>query len=349
MPLQVTNIKAEPFGMGHTVHLAWKNPTDSSFKEVVIHRRTDQYSLDPASPFSVEIYRGNGTEVYDYHLVEPAVTSINSLPIYDEQTDEEKEQWLEGEFLYCYTFFTVDQEDNYYASYGTTKACAPTKRYGLGKFLYDQLPYIYDKKDQDEEHQLKRYCELLGFEFDHMYSIIKMSRYLLKPGKLSPDFLSALSGMIGWNLDRTLPQVTQRRILQNAINIYKYAGTKLGLTALVKYYSGFPSTSSVYEQYPHLMHSVYFGTDPLEDPLYTDNIIPDFTTLDITKIGTTDDQLYYMWDFSPGARISYNKVIADIKPTVPLTTEERQAIYDRVARILDEFVPIHVNYEININ
>jgi phage tail-like protein len=347
MPIQITGIKGEPYGLGHSVKLTWNNPSEPDFKEVAIHRRVDQFSLDPASPFSIEIYRGTATEIYDYHQTNPAV-SLNNLPNYDALTKEEQNKWLLGETVYYYTFFAVDQEGNHYASLGNTKAVTPTARYGLGKWFYKQLPQIYRTMDAERNEDIKRFCEILGVEFDHLYSLIRMGRFLLDPSKLNPEYLEVLSKMLGWNLDKNLPLVTQRRILQKAVSFYMYSGTKKGLTALVKYYSGFPDTSSVYEQYPNIFRTPYFGLIPEDPVIYAEDKTPDMLTLDITNINTSQDTLYYTWDFSPNAIIADNRIIIDIHPTVTLTEAEKEVIRVRVARIVDEFTPVNVNYEIRI-
>lgn len=343
--MQILAIKAEPLSMGHAVKLSWKSPTSIDFKEVVIHRRNDDFNLDPASVFSVEIYRGTGETCYDYHLINPAVTKLEDIP------KEQDGNFLIGEKIYYYTFFAVDKDNNYYATLATTSAVAPTKKYGMGTWLYNQYPQIY--RSSDKTLTLKRLYDLFGEQFGFIYSMIMMSKNMYDPLKVNPKWLPHLAEMVGWKLDYTLPLSIQRRLVKNAVAIYKYAGTKKGLDALVKYYSGFPSTSGVYELHERLHYTVYFGFTETAPVRFHDHIVPDFRDIgeggmDFSLINTVDDPLHYFYDFGPGAVISQNIFVAYVQKTMEIGEEEEQIIRDRITRILDEFKPVNTDYIIEI-
>lgn len=342
--LQVTNLKATPLTRGHCVNIEWDNP-DTSFKEIVVHRRVDEFSLDEGSTMSIEVYRGTGESIIDYHKTETAVTNEDDLPEYTEDDD-----WLEGEKMYYYTIFVVDDTDTYHASYGTTIAVSPTKKYGLGDWLYRQLPNVYKRKDREDSQNkaIKKLCDLIGEEIDFMYSKTNMLNNINNPDKTNPDNLDLIADYLGYNLNRTLPLSIQRRLLKNAVNIYKHKGTKKGLSALVKYYSGFLTSSGVYEETYKILRTLDFGYEENSTIEFKDSTCIDFTNFDESLIGTVDDPLDYMWDFSSEGNYSSNKYVAYIKKTAPLTTEQEQDMINRVDNVLEEYTPVGVDYEIKV-
>lgn len=346
MALQVLDIKAIPLTRGHAIKLTWKNPTGVTFKEVVVHRRTDDFGLDPFSPLSVEVYRGTGNVAYDYHTLDPAVISDQLIPEYNQQGIDEQAKWLKGEQLYYYTLYAVDTNDVYYASYGNCVAMAPTETYGIGQWLYNQLPQVY--RAEDSTLGLSIFCDLVGEFLDYSYSLTKMIRTLNNPGKVNPAYIPVLAQQLGWQLEQTLSTRSQRRVLQNAVNMYRLAGTKKGLDALIRYHSGFPSSSGVFEGQNTVARLVSFGELSEQPATYTDHLMPNFTTMDFTKIGTANDPLHYSWDFSANTKASTNKFTAYVQKTISLTPEQEQVIINRLTRVLNEFSPIGAQFEVKI-
>lgn len=343
--LNIINIKASPITRGHAVKLEWENPNNPQFKEVVIHRRTDDIIIDPLSPLSVEVYRGKGNIVFDYHLINQGVTRERDIPEYSLMEPEDRANLLIGEQIYYYIFYAVDKNGDYHATTATATSVAPTKIYGLGLQLYQHLPPIY--REMDNQEAVLRLCKLVGEQMDFMFSKINMNRQLLDPMKVNTKHIHLLANNLGWRMEPTLPILLQRRLLQNAVQIYKYAGTRKGLSALVRYVSGFPSSSGIMENFSKIFRTVFFGHFD-EEPLYLDSITPIFDELDTSLIGLPDDPLFYIWDFSPNATASESSFVAYVRKTVPLTPEEEQVIKDRITRALNEFIPVGAQFNVII-
>ncbi len=338
--LQITQIRGEPLFLGHSNKLTWKNPIDPNFKETVVIRYHGHFSLDPASPFGLEIYRGTATEIYDYHRENSAVLRFSDLPDYDSLPDPEKEKWLEGEQTYYYTFYAVDKENQYHATALSTCAVTTTKRYYIGQWLYNLLPEVYRKYDE-QTLALKRFFDIIGIELDFIYSLINVSQGKYNTLQANPDLLSFIAKTLDWDMDSTLPINIQRMVLANAVRLYKYIGTKKGISSVVRYYSGFPETSYIYETYQNILKTLYFGVTDDDPVTNIESKTPNFDDFD-------KDSLYFTWDFRPDATISSDTFFIEIAPTYPISEEEKQLIITRVSRIVDTFKPINSRYEINV-
>lgn len=363
MEVYVNGVTISPLSRGNSLKLSWINPKSPDFKEVAVHRRVDEFGYDPFSTSSVEVYRGTAEIIYDYRLrpfeytsgyEDPApplaAVDIGHLPEYTALHHLDQLRWLQGETPYYYTIYTIDKEGNYFASELTSVCGIPTTRYGLGEVLYNELPLLYRRADDEQNYALKKFMSIIGEQLDHVFSLIKINTK--KGGSLNahPNNLELAAKSIGWVLDKSLPISTQRRSLRVAGNFYRYAGTKLGLDALVKYYSGFPTTSGVTEGFARIFRTVNFGFHFQSSILNLNNTTVDFRVggTDFSLVGTANDPLFYLWDFRPNAQTSPDMFTAYIEKTIPLTVEDEIAMINRVRRALDEFTPIGVSYTIQV-
>lgn len=349
MTITALNVVGEAMALPRVVRLTWNLPSDPSFKEVVVHRRTDDYQVDPLNPYGVVVYQGTDTTIYDYNLKEPALTKLGDVPdIYDiiEEGLGAEKDFLKGETLYYYTVFAVDNQGVYAANNATMVVVKPIKEYYMGQKMYDMLPQIY--RSADEKQELKQFIDILGYTADYLFSKTKMIPDLINIDRCSPTQLEYIAKTIGWDLDRTLSTSIQRASLKAAYSSYQYAGTKRGLDRLVKYYSGFPKSSGVLESFSFDHYSVYFGTSPASVPRYADHIVPDFTdgAMDFSKIKTGNDPLHYTPDFSysAGSANAGDKFFVYIQPYYTLSAEEKYQIELRVRRVLDQFKPLGGEY-----
>jgi phage tail-like protein len=352
MATTILNLKGEATLLPRVIKLSWKNPTDPAFVEVAVHRRMDDFQVDPLNPFGVEVYRGTATEIYDYHLSLPAKTKLTDVPdVYDiiKLGNGNESQFLQGESLYYYTVFAVDSEGNYSANQATMTVVKPIKEYFMGQFMYDSLPEIY--RIEDTLGDTKRFMELLGYMADYIFSQTHMITDLIDVDRCSADQLPYIAEGIGWQLDKTLPVTLQRQSLKFAVRSYRMAGTKGGLDRLVKYYSGFPQSSGVIETFAFDFYTVSFGTLPESSPRYTTNTTPDFAdeSIDFDHPKSVDDPIRYTPDFSylAGTGTTDSKFFVYIQPTYTLTEQEKTQIEARVRRIVDQFKPIRVDYQID--
>jgi phage tail-like protein len=349
MPIQAYNIVAEPYTT-NMVKLTWNNPDDINFKEVAVIRRNDQPSLNISEEGNLEIYRGTSEVIFDYLKSGSASTDFKNIPDYDGLDANTKALWLDGEKNYYYTLFTIDKSNNARASYASTKVARPIERYDLGGWLYNQIPTIYQNEDEKYDLLLQRYYKLLGYSLDYLYSLINVdTRKRLDPNELNDEDLQKLSKMLGWELDRSLPLQNQRRIVKNITNLYKYTGTKLGIIALIKYYASVPVDVIIEEKYLTILKTPYFGLTEEEEPLYTDNITPNFSTLNEALIGTPDDPLFYIWDFSLRGISSSDTVIIDVTTKATLTLDAKTLLQTQLEKALGEYLPINCNFTLNIN
>lgn len=349
LPVTALNVKAEAVAIPRVIKISWTLPPDPNFREIVVHRRTDNFQNDPTNPFGVEIYRGTDTVIYDYHLFEPATTNLLTIPdIYDiiKTNPEEARNFLQGGVLYYYTVFAVDKDGNYHANNATKVAEKPIKEFFMGEKLYHLLPEIYIANDKFQE--LKKFFEILGYVFDYMYSQIQMTTDLINIDYCRPKELEYIADFLGWDLDKTLDISTQRASLKAAYMFYRYAGTKQGLDLLVKYASGFPKSSGILEGFSFDHYTLDFGVSPEAPIRYLDHITPDFDNMDFNLIGTADDPLHYTPDFSFNSKMATDKFFVYVRPTIPLTQEQKILIEQRVRKLVDQFKPIGTEYEFEI-
>lgn len=377
MAIYVLNAMAEPLMLNHVNKISWMNPLDLTFDHVAVYRRADQFQTDPSSPYGVLIYSGTGTTIYDYWATAgdvpttqksyPQIANTDLTQTISDGLYHTASNVLIGGQVYYYTIFCYDKSGNWFCSLATMVTSAPMDSNLWGNRLWDMLPEIYQKSDGGQTFdpsplkrgQLQRLLALLAYAFEWTDNRAKRTPLLLNVFKTDPDKLDYIADFLGWTLDKTQPLSTQRNALANAINIYHLAGTRKGLDVLVKYYSGFPTTSGVIENSIRTLTAPLFSNNQV---YFTSNVGPDFGTwdtstmtttfttqsMDFSQIGKVNDPLYYCYDFSSSAKTGASQFTAYVQPTYTLTNQQQTDLINKLTTVLNSFVPAGVGFSIQI-
>lgn len=114
-----------------------------------------------------------------------------------------------------------------------TVATLPELPAGPSRYVYD-LPVLY----HDEAGFLGRYLKLFEASwepFEHRQDRIDM---YFHPGTCPPGLLGWLASWLGVELDPLLPLERQRRLAAEALDLYRWRGTRYGLTRLIELATG---------------------------------------------------------------------------------------------------------------
>lgn len=236
----VKKLKTEVTFLPHVVCLSWENPDFEGFNEVIVYRDTSLgyvYSEDSLH-FLDEIYRGTAETIYDYDFNESAVLQQNDVPYYHNQSSEERKTRLEGERLYKYYIVTTDIHDNKYGKESLSLTAIPTKYYGMGDYLYNDLPDIYRIEDEKLNYPLKRFIQIFGILFDYIMSVSSINRLLLQPDAVPGDLLPVLHEHYGQEYWHDIPAVFQRKFLSDYGGFIGSKGTVPMLLFLAKELAG---------------------------------------------------------------------------------------------------------------
>lgn len=357
------SVKAEPYLLPNTIRLSWTLPTHPNFDRIVVYRRTDQFQTDPLSPYGVQIYSGTATTIYDYwqdYSQVPANNDLNRNIAEDDITRvatnyplRSGKILLNPDKIYYYTVFAADTGNNFYYSPTTMVTAIPLQSTGWADRLWDAMPPIYQQSDIGGDTDplgnnwgySRRLLLLISFAIEWLYAKTKGLSGFYNVLEIEPYLLPYIAGVLGWSLDTTSSISVQRNAILNALNIYQWAGTSKGLDSLVKYYSGFPASSGIIEGATTLMQTPLFTQGQI---YYTDRVAPDFTSLDVSKIGKVDDPLFYDYDFSSDNKNSSNSFTAYVNPTYTLSADQVSTLQSKLDRELAKFVPLGVNYSISI-
>lgn len=224
----VKRLSSEALYIPHVVCLKWENPTFEDFKEVAVYRDSSlafTYNVNMIGQLP-KIYQGTAEKIYDFDHDLPAVTDVNDIPKYFEQTAEEQQNRLAGEQTYKYYIVSIDENNNYYGHENISITVIPTKYYGMGLLMYNDLPDIYLSEDEKIGHPLRRFMLLIGQFLDFMKSVSNINRLLLKPGSCPDSLLPILTEHFGLNYNYDVPPVYQRKFLTQYGDLVETKGTE---------------------------------------------------------------------------------------------------------------------------
>lgn len=151
---------------------------------------------------------------------------------------------LETEVVWYYRLFVYDEETEEFLTDRAWRASAtPTDRYGLDERLYQLLPAIHKQYDEpmpgeDGDGQLRRFLSIFGVTLDHLRSLAECLRDRHDVHEVHAQRLPLLAQYIGWDLDRTLDELSQRNEIAFAPEIYKTIGTIPNIRALINRFVG---------------------------------------------------------------------------------------------------------------
>lgn len=240
MSKYVRRLKTEPIYEPYAVCISWENPKFEEFKEVQVYRDpslTFVYNPNYLSLLT-EVYRGTAEKIYDYSLVEEAVTDFMDIPSYFEQTADEQQKRLQGEKTYKYYIVTIDENGNRFGSENVTVTAITTSYYGTGDKMYNLLPAVYRLEDRNYNYPLKRFLHIIGVHLDFLYSVASMPKMFYNPEECPRELLPYLYANYGLRYSEDVPSVFQRKFMAQYGELLTHKGTEQMLRYMVTELSG---------------------------------------------------------------------------------------------------------------
>lgn len=158
------------------------------------------------------------------------------------------ETGLEPGRFYYYTVWVRATADNQWRRAGDVIGLV-TKDWGYRSHMYELIPMIYREKDMDTagfsmtgKGQLERFIELPGYECDHIRTEYESLKYINDPQKCSGGLLPLMADQLGFGYESELGMRLARQQMKNAVHIYKYKGTQLGVEAITSVLTGWAPT-----------------------------------------------------------------------------------------------------------
>ena len=111
--------------------------------------------------------------------------------------------------------------------------------------IHDSLPAEY--RAGDEAGFLRRMLSLFGDELAALEDKVDGIRDRLSPERAPGEFLPWLSSWVALVLDETWPVEKRRRLIREALELYRWRGTIRGLRSFVEIYAGL--TPEIVEQW----------------------------------------------------------------------------------------------------
>jgi phage tail-like protein len=164
-----------------------------------------------------------------------------------------------GGGFYYYSLFGLD--GGYPASSpvwyrcGDTVALVPIN-WNYGYFLYNRLPKMYQNTDyllgasgnpDPNSAQLlppqQRFLQLLGFQLDTLRTEMESLLSVNDPNNVSGALLPLLADQLGLVNEQEMGMAATRRLVANAIHLYKLKGSPQGISEFVSTLTGWPVTS----------------------------------------------------------------------------------------------------------
>ncbi len=360
--LFATSVESHMDLLPGVVRLNWRNSSDKTFDHVAIYRKVNDFCTNPLDSYSQLVYSGKAEQIYDYSLSKPATEDykivkqaiIGEWVQYESRFVGKIPDPLDADTLYYYTIFSVDKDGKHHFSNATRISGMPSRNHGLGDILYQQyLPDVYRREDTKQSYELKRYIQVIGHSLDYLMTKAQNMSLFMDIDKCPPEYLPYIAKELDWELDSTLPISSQRQALKNAINVYRMAGTKIGLDILVKTNSGFPNSSGVTESRGLVLNSTYFGYYDFELIRDHETGTPDFRPVseggdDLSLIGQAGDPLKYTFDFAADSRQSEERFVAYVRKTHPITPEEEEQMRYRLTKLLKRFSPAGSKFDIDV-
>lgn len=169
---------------------------------------------------------------------------------------------------------------------------------------------------------LRRFLGVVGDTADWIKSRTEQLQLIYDVTNTPERFLEYIAANIGWNLNKDLELIQQRKELKNAVQVYKRKGTKGAIELVVSNVTNWEAKLRSAGQIFYSNQSESRTVDP------TDVVLRN-------KIGTAEDEIRYVFgtEHLPNDYRFYLTAYSEIKG---LTTKET----NKVAEIMPEFAPI---------
>ena len=102
--------------------------------------------------------------------------------------------------------------------------------------LYDSLPAVY--RGEDKTGFLHRLLSVFGDELAGVEDLVDDIHNRLSPERAPEEFLPWLASWVALTLDETWPVDKRRRLIREALELYKWRGTIRGIMTIVEIHTG---------------------------------------------------------------------------------------------------------------
>lgn len=212
-----TPFTATPSKQGEIL-LNWVDPT-GNWSRLVIIRNPYGFPIDP----------WDGTQILSvYNGADPVVFIDTNL--------------VQGQFYY-YSIFVYSLAEYAWVNAGKTLALS-VKNCGNTERLYEYLPNIYKittpytpTSDWDNPH-LYDFLRNFGFELDYDQTITDLMRERYNIEKVSGKLIPTMMNQFGQTYEPAISLQQNRKILRDSVNLTKQKGSKDGLIAFIKDFTG---------------------------------------------------------------------------------------------------------------
>lgn len=240
-----------------TINLGWESPR-GTFSRIRLVRSQLGYPEHPE----------DGVVVWDEYATEGTVTRSGPQAFLDGEDNLGDIPFSAGSHVY-YRMFIFTSEKKWVIA-GSVNDLVPSD-HGMHAKMVKLLPQVYTTKEQTpfgtidgpESNSLGiqtypgsflyRFIDGLSFTYEQLITFAEILQPSLLADPLTPSLLSVASTNKGLSVEPNLPIKNQKRLIREALSIYKNKGTKLGIENYAECLTGYAPSATVS---PNLMLSV---------------------------------------------------------------------------------------------
>lgn len=241
----------------NTINLGWESPR-GTFSRIRLVRSQLGYPEHPE----------DGVVVWDEYATEGTVTRSGPQAFLDGEDNLGDIPFSTGSHVY-YRMFIFTSEKKWVIA-GSVNDLVPSD-HGMHAKMVKLLPQVYTTKEQTpfgtidgpESNSLGiqtypgsflyRFIDGLSFTYEQLITFAEILQPSLLSDPLTPSLLSVASTNKGLSVEPNLPIKNQKRLIREALSIYKNKGTKLGIENYAECLTGYAPSATVS---PNLMLSV---------------------------------------------------------------------------------------------
>lgn len=145
-----------------------------------------------------------------------------------------------GTWYYYSLFVRINDGINiYYQKVQETDTLMP-RQYGNTDRLFNRLPEYYRMSDVDQNLQLYRYVDLIGYEMDYAQTLIETVRDIRSVPKIPVPALKILGNMLGiGSYADGISETRYRALCQHMMHLRSYKGTITGIKGFISALTGY--------------------------------------------------------------------------------------------------------------
>lgn len=240
-----------------TINLGWESPR-GTFSRIRLVRSQAGYPEHPE----------DGVIVWDEYASEGNVTRSGPDAFIDGQDNPDSIPFSTGSHVYYRMFiFTSDKK---WVIAGSVNDLVPSD-HGMHDKMLKLLPQVYTTKEQtpfgtidapeynslgilvNPGSTLYHFTDGLSFTYEQLITFAEILQPSIFSDPLTPSLLGVASVNKGLSVEPNLPIKNQKRLIREALSIYRNKGTKLGIENYTECLTGYAPFATVS---PNLMLSV---------------------------------------------------------------------------------------------